>query len=324
MVRRLVLAAASLLALIAGTLPAAAQAWPARAITIVVPFPPGGGVDVLARIAAERLSAAMKATVVVENRPGGGGTVGTRAVARAAPDGYTLMMAHTGTIAINPSLYANAGFDPRKDFTAVGMIASMPVALIAHPSFAARTVADVIAIARKEPGKLNFGTSAIGTGGYLTAEYFKSAAGVQMQIVPYRGTAPLMNDLIGGHVPVSFGVLPPAIGNIQSGKLRAIAVTGQRRFSLLPDVPTAAESGLPGFDSVLLYGLVGPAGIPRDIVGRLNKELRSMAETDLVKQRVQAEGGDVMTSTPEGYAASIDREETKWSTLIRKLNLRVD
>ena len=304
--------------------PGLAQGWPARTVTIVVPFPPGGGVDVLARIAAERLSTGMKATVVVENRPGGGGTVGTRAVAKAAPDGYTLMMAHTGTIAINPSLYANAGYDPRKDFTAIGMIASMPVALIAHPSFPAKTVADVIAIAKKDPGKLNFGTSAIGTGGYLTAEYFKSAADVQMQIVPYRGTAPLMNDLIGGHVPVSVGVLPPAMGNLQSGKLRAIAVTGLRRFSLLPDVPTAAESGLPCFDSVLLYGLIGPPGMPRDIVDRLNKELRAMAQTDLVKQRVQAEGGDVLPSSPEEYAQSIDREEAKWSALIRKLNLRVD
>jgi tripartite-type tricarboxylate transporter receptor subunit TctC len=325
MTRKLAVAVGCVAALALGA-PALAQAqtWPARTVTIVVPFPPGGGVDVLARIAAERLSASMKATVVVENRPGGGGTVGTRAVAKAAPDGYTLMMAHTGTIAINPSLYANAGYDPRKDFTAIGMIASMPVALIAHPSFPAKTVAEVIAIAKKEPGKLNFGTSAIGTGGYLTAEYFKSAADLQMQIVPYRGTAPLMNDLIGGHVPVSFGVLPPALSNIQAGKLRAIAVTGTRRFSLLPDVPTASESGLPGFDSVLLYGLVGPPGMPRDIVDRLNKDLRAMAETDLVKQRVQAEGGDVLPSSPEEYAQSIDREEAKWSTLIRKLNLRVD
>lgn len=304
--------------------PVNAQNWPTRTVTIVVPFPPGGGVDVIARIVAERLSASMKATVVVENRSGGGGTVGTRQIAKATPDGYTLMLAHTGTIAINPSLYANAGYDPRKDFTAIGMIASMPVALLAHPSFPAKTVADVIAIAKKEPGKLNFGTSAIGTGGYLTAEYFKSAANLQMQIVPYRGTAPLMNDLIGGHVPVSFGVLPPAMGTLQAGKLRAIAVTGTQRFSLLPDVPTASESGLPGFDSVLLYGVIGPAGIPREIVDRLNKELRAMAGSDLVKQRVQAEGGDVMTSSPEGYAQSIDREEAKWSALIRKLNLRVD
>src|SRR5712671_1173647 len=228
---------------LAGT--ATAQSYPSRTISLVVPYPPGGGVDALARIVAERLSAALKQTVVVDNRAGAGGNLGTRAVAKAEPDGYTLLLGHTGTISINPSLYTNAGYDPRKDFAPIGLIASMPVVLIAHPSFPAKTVADVIAIARKEPGKLNFGTSAIGTGGYLTAEYFKAAANLDMTIVPYRGTGPLMNDLLGGHVPVSFGVLPPAIGNIQSGNLRAIAVTAIRRFSLLPDVPTAAESGLP-------------------------------------------------------------------------------
>jgi tripartite-type tricarboxylate transporter receptor subunit TctC len=304
--------------------PAYAQSYPSRTITLVVPFPPGGGVDALARILAERLSVALKQSVVVENRTGGGGTVGTRQVAKAEPDGYTLMLAHTGTISINPSLYANAGYDPRKDFAPIGLIGSMPVALIAHPSFPAKTVADVIAIAKREPGKLNFGTSAVGTGGYLTAEYFKSVAGLDMTIVPYRGTAPLMNDLIGGHVPVSFGVLPPAIGNIQSGSLRAIAVTGTHRFSLLPDVPTASESGLPGFDAVLHYGLIAPAGTPRPIIERLNKELRTLAESDQVKQRIQAEGGDALTSTPEEYAKDIDQEEKKWSTLIRKLNLKVE
>jgi tripartite-type tricarboxylate transporter receptor subunit TctC len=320
----ILLAAISAVVLAAVGRPACAQTYPSRTVTLVVPFPPGGGVDALARILAERLSVSLKQSVVVENRTGGGGTVGTRQVAKAEPDGYTLMLAHTGTISINPSLYANAGYDPRKDFSPIGLIGSMPVALIAHPSFPAKTVADVIAIAKREPGKLNFGTSAVGTGGYLTAEYFKSVAGLDMTIIPYRGTAPLMNDLIGGHVPVSFGVLPPAIGNIQSGSLRAIAVTGTHRFSLLPDVPTASESGLPGFDAVLHYGLVAPAGTPRPIIERLNKELRALAESDLVKQRVQAEGGDALTSTPEEYAKDIDQEETKWSTLIRKLNLKVE
>jgi tripartite-type tricarboxylate transporter receptor subunit TctC len=319
-----VLAAILAVVLAAADGPAYAQSYPSRTITLVVPFPPGGGVDALARILAERLSVALKQSVVVENRTGGGGTVGTRQVAKAEPDGYTLMLAHTGTISINPSLYANAGYDPRKDFAPIGLIGSMPVALIAHPSFPAKTVADVIAIAKREPGKLNFGTSAVGTGGNLTAEYFKAVAGLDMTIIPYRGTAPLMNDLIGGHVPVSFGVLPPAIGSIQGGTLRAIAVTGTRRFSLLPDVPTAAESGLPGFDAVLHYGLIAPAGTPRPIIERLNKELRTLAESDLVKQRIQAEGGDALTSTPEEYAKDIDQEEKKWSTLIRKLNLKVD
>jgi tripartite-type tricarboxylate transporter receptor subunit TctC len=324
--RKLAVVLAAILAVVlaAADGSAYAQSYPSRTITLVVPFPPGGGVDALARIIAERLSVALKQSVVVENRTGGGGTVGTRQVAKAEPDGYTLMLAHTGTISINPSLYANAGYDPRKDFAPIGLIGSMPVALIAHPSFPAKTVADVIAIAKREPGKLNFGTSAVGTGGYLTAEYFKSVAGLDMTIVPYRGTAPLMNDLIGGHVPVSFGVLPPAIGNIQSGSLRAIAVTGTQRFSLLPDVPTAAESGLPGFDAVLHYGLIAPAGTPRPIIDRLNKELRTLAESDLVKQRIQAEGGDALTSTPEEYAKDIDQEEKKWSTLIKKLNLKVE
>jgi tripartite-type tricarboxylate transporter receptor subunit TctC len=304
---------------------ASAQApYPTRTVSLVVPFPAGGGVDTLARVVADKLSIALKHTVVVDNRAGGGGTVGTRAVAKAEPDGYTLLLGHTGTMAINPSLYAHAGYDPRKDFAPIGLIASMPVVLIAHPSFPAKTVADVIAIARKEPGKLNFGTAPVGTGGYLTAEYFKSAAGLDMQIVPYRGTGPLMNDLIGGHVPISFGVLPPAIGNIQAGALRAIAVTGTKRFSLLPDVPTADESGLPGFDSVLHYGLLAPARTPPAIIDLLNKELRAMAETDAVKQRIQTEGGDPLTSSPEEYAKDIDREESKWSALIKKLNLKVE
>jgi tripartite-type tricarboxylate transporter receptor subunit TctC len=319
--RKVIVAAAVLAALVAG--PAFAQSYPTRPITLVVPFPPGGGVDSLARIVAEKFTIALKQTVVVENRTGAGGTVGTRAVAKAEPDGYTLMLAHTGTIAINPSLYANAGYDPRKDFAPIGLIGSMPVALIAHPSFPAKTAADVIAIVKSQPGKINFGTSAVGTGGNLTAEYFKAAAGVDMVIIPYRGTAPLMNDLLGGHVPVSFGVLPPAIGNIQAGKLRAIAVTGTKRFSLLPDVPTAAESGLPGFDAVLHYGLIAPAGTPRPIIARLNKELVALVDNDEVKKRIQAEGGDALTSTPEEYAKDIDQEEKKWSALIKKLNLKV-
>ena len=303
---------------------AQAQSYPSRTITLVVPFPPGGGVDALARIVAERLTGVLKQNVVVENRVGAGGNLGTRAVAKAEPDGYTLLLGHTGTISINPTLYTNAGYDPRKDFAPIGLIASMPVALIAHPSFPAKTVADVIAIAKKDPGKLNFGTSAVGTGGYLTAEYFKSVAGLDMTIVPYRGTGPLMNDLLGGHVPVSFGVLPPAIGNIQSGNLRAIAVTANKRFSLLPDVPTVAESGLPNFESVLHYGLLAPAGTPKPIIELLNKELRALVETEQVKQRIQTEGGDSMTSTPEEYANDIDQEEAKWAALIKKLNLQVE
>ena len=261
---------------------------------------------------------------MVDNRGGGSGLVGTRAVIKSPPDGYTLFLGHTGSISINPSLYANAGFDPRKDFTTIGLIASMPVALIAHPSFPAKTVGEAVTLLKANPGKYNIGTSAVGTGGYLSAELFKSVTGIDAQIVPYKGTSGVMNDLLGGHVPIAFGVLPPALGNIQSGTLRAIAVFSERRFSLLPDVPTATEFGLPGFESVLHYGVLGPAGMPRPIVDKINAELRRLVGTEEVKQRIQSEGGDPLTSTPEEYAADIDKEESKWSALIRKLSLKVE
>jgi tripartite-type tricarboxylate transporter receptor subunit TctC len=304
--------------------PAAAQDYPTRPITLIVPYPPGGGVDAMARIVGEKLSAALGQQVVVDNRGGGGGNIGTRAVAKSAPDGYTLLLGHTGTISINPSLYANPGYEPRRDFAPIGLMASMPVALLAHPSFAPKTVADVIAFTKQKPGQLNIGTSALGTGGYLSAELFKATAGLDVTIVPYKGTAPVMNDLLGGHVPIAFGVLPPALGNISAGTLRAIAVLGHTRFSLLPDVPTAEESGLPGFEAVLHYGLLAPAGTSKPIIDRLNKELRTLVADPDVQARIRAEGGDQLTSTPEEYAADIDREASKWGTLIHKLNLKVE
>jgi tripartite-type tricarboxylate transporter receptor subunit TctC len=301
-----------------------ADDYPSRVVTLVVPYPPGGGVDAMARVVAQKLSDVFHQQVIVDNKPGAGGTLGTRAVARATPDGYTLLLGHTGTISINPSLYTHAGYDPRKDFAPIGLVASMPVALIAHPSFPAKSVAEVIALAKKQPGKINVGSSALGTGGYMTAEHFKSEAGVDVVIVPYKGTAPLMTDLLGGHVPVAFGVLPPALGNIQAGKLRAIAVTSAKRFSLLPDVPTFAESGIPGFEAVLHYGLLAPAGTPQTIVDRLSVELRKLVDTEEVKKRIHGEGGDPLTSTPAEYAADIDKEEKKWSGLVHKLNLKVE
>jgi tripartite-type tricarboxylate transporter receptor subunit TctC len=298
--------------------------YPSRPITLVVPYPPAGGVDAMARVVAMKLSEALKQQVVVENRGGGGGTIGTRIAARAKPDGYTLLLGHTGTISINPSLYVNLGIDPRKDFAPIGLVASMPVALLAHPSFPAKSIAEVIALAKKDPGKLNVGTSALGTGGYMCAELFKSEAGVDVAIIPYKGTAPVMTDLLGGHVPVAFGVLPPALGNIAAGNLRAIAVTSKKRFSLLPDVPTFDESGMPGFEAVLHYGLLAPVGTPPEIIERLSIELRKLADTDDVKKQIHAEGGDPMTSTPAEYAADIDQEERKWAALVHKLGLKVE
>jgi tripartite-type tricarboxylate transporter receptor subunit TctC len=309
---------------VCGSAYAQAQDYPTRTITLVVPYPPGGGVDAMARVVAEKLSGVLGQQVVVDNRAGGSGLVGTRTFIKNAPDGYTLFLGHTGSISINPSLYANAAFDPRKDFAPIGLIASMPVALLANPAFPAKTIGDVVAIAKREGAKFNIGTSAVGTGGYLSAELFKSITGVDAAIIPYKGTGQVMNDLLGNHVPIAFGVLPPALGNLQAGTLRAIAVLSPQRFSLLPDVPTANESGLPGFESVLHYGVLAPAGTPRPIIDRLNAALRALVDTEQVKQRILAEGGDPMTSTPEEYAKDIDAEETKWGTLVRKLNLKVE
>jgi len=316
-----------LIALLGAVRPGAAlsaEVYPARTVTLIVPYTPGGGVDAMARIIAQKMSESLHQNFVVDNRAGGGGTIGYRMVARAAPDGYTLFLGHTGTISINPSLYADLGMNPRKDFAPIGLIASMPVALLANPSFSAKSVADVIALARNAPGKLNIGTSAVGTGGYMCAELFKSDSGIEATLIPYKGTAPVMNDLLGGQVPIAFGVLPPALGNLQAGKLRAIAVTSKKRFSSLPDVPTFDESGMPGFEAVLHYGLLAPPGTPPDIVSKLSDELLKLANDPQVQERIHFEGGDPLTSTPAQYAQDIDVEETKWGALVRKLNLKAE
>lgn len=303
---------------------AGASDYPSRPVTIVVPFPPAGGVDALARVVAQKLTDQLKQQFVVENKGGAGGTLGTNAVARAAPDGYTLLLGHTGTMAINPSLYVNMKIDPVKQFVPIGMVGELPVALIAHPSFPAKTVADFIKIAREKGAALNVGTSAVGTGGYLTAQLFKAQTGLDFTIIPYKGTAPLMNDLLGNHVPVVFGVLPPALGNISAGKLTAIAVTSKKRFSLLPNVPTADQTGMPGFDAVLTYGLLAPAGTPQEIVDKLSAELRKLVALDDVKQQINHAGGDPLASTSAEYAAVIAKEEKMWGDLVKKLNLKVE
>ena len=304
--------------------PAAAQDYPSRNITLVVPFPPGGGNDAMARIMADRLTAGLGRTVVVENRGGGGGIIGTRSVAKAAPDGYTLMLAHTGSIGINPTLYTNAGFDPVKDFTPDGLIARMALVLLTHPSVKANDVKELIALAKANPGKINLGSSSRGTGSHMCAEMFMHEANVNMNLIPYKGTGQLVTDLVGGHVQVSFGVIPPAYGNIKAGTLKALAVTSPERSGLLPDVPTAAETGLPGFDVVLNYGLLAPAGTPKPIVDKINAAMRVALASPEVQKRISTDGAEAASSTPEEYAAIVARDEKRWSALIKKLNLKVE
>ena len=303
--------------------PAGAQDYPARQITLIAPFPAGGGNDTLARLVAGKLTSALGQQVIVENRPGANEVIGTRAAAKAAPDGYTLLLANSSTTSINSALYANLGYDVRKDFVPIGLFAQMGVGIIANPAFPPSTVRELIALAKKEPGTLNFGTSPPGSGSNLSAELFKAAAGINVTLVPYKGAAALTNDLLGNHVPVIFSVLPPALGNIQAGKLRVLAVTTPQRLSLLPHVPTVAESGMPGFDAVLRYGLLAPAGTPQPVIDRINKVLNSMAEDADITERLAKEGILPLTSTPASYLAQIASEDKKWSTLIKKLGLKV-
>ena len=302
----------------------AQQDYPNRPITMIVPFPAGGGVDVIGRIVAEKLAAALGQPVVIDNRGGAAGVIGTRIAKAAAPDGYTLVMATSGSIAINPTLYVNPGYEPRKDLSPIGLISSTPIVLMAHPTAPENTLADVIATAKKHPGTLNIGTPPPGTSANLAGELFKSIAGIDYTIITYRGTGPLTTDVLGGHVKLALNVLAPAMSHLKSGTLKAIAVLGPKRSSLLPDVPTSAEAGLPGFEAGLNYGLLAPAGTPKAIIDKLNVILRAGVDTPEVRARIAADGGDPMPSSPEEYAVDIEKESEKWGTLIRKLNLKVE
>jgi tripartite-type tricarboxylate transporter receptor subunit TctC len=317
--------AAILVALgVAGTAAsAAAQTYPARPVTIIVPFAAGGGNDIMARLLALHMGRALGQQFVIENRGGAAGTIGARAVAKAPPDGYTLMVGHSGLFAMAPGLYGNAaGYDPRKDFAPVGLIASFQQILVVHPSLPVRTVAELIALARKEPGKITYATAGIGSGSHVSTELFNAMADIKLTHVPYRGSGPAVSDLVGGHVVTGITTIPPAIQQVRAGLLRAIAVTGESRLAILPDLPTVAESGVPGYVAVIHYSMVAPAGTPRAIVERLNAELNAALMNADVRARIADEGGDLLAGTPEQQAADIDREETKWGALVRKLGLK--
>lgn len=297
---------------------ALAQTFPSRTITLVIPFAPGGSNTIVGRVIADKMSQLLGESIVVDNRAGAGGTVGTRAVAKSEPDGYTILLSFTGTLAIAPSLYRNAGYDPRKDFAPIGLIGHAPNSLVVHPSFPARTVAELVAYARANPGKVNFGSAGAGTVSHITGEYFAHSAGIKLVHIPYKGTGPALTDLLGGHIPMAFAPIPASHANVSAGMLRALAVTSATRSSLLPDVPTISESGLPGFDASLYYGLVAPAGTPRPVIDRLNGALQAALASDEVKKQLGLDGTEITPGTPEDYAAFIDRDERKWSGLVRE------
>jgi tripartite-type tricarboxylate transporter receptor subunit TctC len=297
---------------------ARAQTFPTRTITLVIPFAPGGSNSIVGRVIADKMSQLLGESIVVDNRPGAGGTVGTRAVAKSEPDGYTILLSFTGTLAIAPSLYRNAGYDPRKDFAPIGLIGHAPNSLVVHPSFPARTVAELVAYARANPGKVNFGSAGAGTVSHITGEYFAHSAGITLVHIPYKGTGPALTDLLGGHIPMAFAPIPASHANVSAGMLRALAVTSTARSSLLPDVPTISESGLPGFDASLYYGLVAPAGTPRPVIDKLNKALRDALASNEVKKQLALDGTEITPGTPEDYADFIDKDEKKWSQLVKE------
>jgi tripartite-type tricarboxylate transporter receptor subunit TctC len=311
------LVAAAAIAIAAQSMaPAAAQDYPARPITLIVPQAPGGGNDAIARILADTMTRGLGQQIIVENRPGAGGTLGTRQFAKSAPDGYSLVMGSTGTIAMAPSVYPNVGYDPRKDFAPIGLIAKSAIVLVVGPSVPARSVQELIALGKKEPGKLTYGSGGVGSGNHLFGALFASMADIKMTHVPFRGANPAINDVMGGHVGMIFSSLPPTLGNIKSGALRALALGSLQRSPILPDLPTIDESGLRGFEAQQVYGLLAPAGTPARIVKRLNAALQDALTSDLVKTRIAADGAEPAPGSPEDYAQDIDREESKWSKVV--------
>ena len=308
------------------TAPAAVGAadYPTHPITLVVPYAAGGGNDVIARIVAERMSASLGQPIVIENRGGAGGTIATRQVAKAEPDGYTLLIA-TSSLAINPSLYPNIGYDPRKDFAAVGLIASSSNVVLVHPQVAAHSIKELIGLAKRDDGKLTFASTGTGSSVHLAAELFAGMAGVKITHVPYKGSGPALNDLLGGHVTMMFSTMASAAGLVREGsKVRALAVTGAKRSELFPDLPTVAEAGLPGYEAVLHYGIVAPAGTPRPVIEKLNAALNAALGSGEVKRRLAVEGAEALPVSPDEYTADIAKEEAKWSEIIRKSGMKAD
>jgi tripartite-type tricarboxylate transporter receptor subunit TctC len=285
---------------------------------LIVPYPPGGGVDTIARVMGSKLSDALGQQIIIENRPGAGAVIGTRSAAKATPDGYTLVMITTGF-----TLPANAGYEA-KDFAPIGSISSTPIVVMAHPSLPVKSLADVVALAKKDPGKLTAGTPPPPTLNYFAIELMKVTAGIDVTTVTYKGTGPLTNDLVGGHVQLGFNTAAPALGNIRAGTIHAIAVAAPKRSAALPDVPTAEEAGLPGFEAVLTYGIAAPAGTPQPIIDRINKEMRAIIASDEISKRIVSDGGDPAPTTTEQYAALIARDEAKWDALLKKIGLVIN
>ena len=304
---------------------AAAGDYPEKPIRFIVPYAAGGTTDLLSRAIAQKLSEALGQSVVPDNRPGAGGNVGAEIVAKSPPDGYTMLMAPVSPMAINVTLYGSKmTFNPEKDFAPVTLVAKVPLVVVVNPSVPAKTLLELIALAKSKPGQLNYGSAGNGSSNHLVGEMLKTAAGINMVHIPYRGGGPGMMALVAGQIDVLIGQVPTVTPMVNAGRLRALAVSGAQRSPALPDVPTMAEAGLPGFDATAWYSIVVPAGTPKPIISRLNAELVKILKSPDIRARLVSEGADVETSTPEELGAFVHAEIQKWSKAVRESGTKID
>ena len=301
-----------------------AQPYPTKPIKLVAPSTPGDAPDVIARLVADKLSTALGQQVVVENRPGAGGVVGSDYVAKAVPDGYTLIMGNAGSHGINAAVYSKLPYDIQRDFAPVSQVAVAPNVMVINPSVPASTVAEFIAYAKANPGKLSYASGGNGSSAHMSMELFKSMSGIDIQHVPYKGSSPALTDVVSGQVVAFIGNMPPTVPLIKAGKLRAIAVTTKSRSALMPDLPTITEAGLPGFETVAWFGVLAPAGTPPEVVNRLSAEIAKIAKSPEIREKLVAMGAEPVGSTPEEFKAVIDRDIAKWKPLAQRVGIKID
>lgn len=302
----------------------AADAYPAKALRLIVPFPPGGPADALARLVGDKLSASLGKAVVVDNRPGAGGNIGMELGAKSAPDGYTLVLAPAGNLTVNPFLYRNVPYDVGRDFAPVTVIAAVPNVLVVHPSVPAKSVAELIRYAKAHPGTLNYSSPGNGSGAHLAGELFKSMAGVDIVHIPFNGIAPAVAAVVGGQVQMMFAGAPSALPQVKAGRLVALGVASPKRFAAALELPTLAESGLPGFDVTSWYSIVAPAGTPNEIIARLRSEIAAaLAQAD-IQEKLAALGAEPIGNTPAEFAAMIKVETAKWGKIVKDANIQVE
>jgi tripartite-type tricarboxylate transporter receptor subunit TctC len=310
--------------LVAASEARAAEGYPNKPIRIVCHSPPGGGADFVSRTLGEKLAERLGQPVVVDNRPGASGSIGAGIVAKSAPDGYTVLLGSSSAVAVNPALQRLSYQAVIKDFAPVTLVSRVSYVLVVHPAVPATSVAELIRLAKSQPGRLNYASSGTGSASHLAMELFKNMAGVDLTHIPYKGSAPAVIDLIGGQVQTGFNNLIPALPHVKSGRLRALGVSGSARSAAMPEVPTIAESGLPGYEALQWYGVLLPARAPRVIIDRLNQEIGAILQLPEVRERLTHEGGDVIGGTPEQFAAHIEREIAKWTKVVNAANIRAN